>query len=46
MIEIRDLEKRYGKFIALNRLNLHIDKGELFGFVGPNGSGKTTTLRI
>lgn len=46
MIEIRDLEKLYGKFTALNRLNLHIDKGELFGFVGPNGAGKTTTMRI
>lgn len=46
MIEIRDLEKLYGKFKALNRLNLHIDKGELFGFVGPNGAGKTTTMRI
>lgn len=46
MIEIRDLEKRYGKFIALNHLNLQIEKGELFGFVGPNGAGKTTTMRI
>lgn len=46
MLEIKDLYKRYGKFTALNGLNLEIEKGELFGFVGPNGAGKTTTMRI
>lgn len=46
MLEIKDLYKYYGKFPALNGLNLEIDKGELFGFVGPNGAGKTTTMRI
>ena len=46
MLEIQGLTKRYGKFLALNDLNLHIDKGEIFGFVGPNGAGKTTTMRI
>lgn len=46
MLDIRNLTKRYGKFVALNNLNLHIDKGEIFGFVGPNGAGKTTTMRI
>lgn len=46
MLEIRDLYKRYGKFTALDGLNLEIAKGELFGFVGPNGAGKTTTMRI
>ncbi|MFW5631855.1 MAG: ABC transporter ATP-binding protein [Acetivibrio ethanolgignens] len=46
MLEIRDLYKRYGKFTALDGLNLEIGKGELFGFVGPNGAGKTTTMRI
>ena len=46
MVEIKGLNKFYGKFIALNNLDLHIDKGELFGFVGPNGAGKTTTMRI
>ena len=39
MVEIKGLNKFYGKFIALNNLDLHIDKGELFGFVGPNGAG-------
>lgn len=46
MVEIGNLYKHYGKFVALNHLNLSIDKGELFGFVGPNGAGKTTTMRI
>ena len=46
MVEIKGLNKFYGKFIALNNLDLHIDKGELFGFVGPNGAGKTTTMKI
>lgn len=46
MIEIRDLCKRYGKFMALDHFNLSIERGELFGFVGSNGAGKTTMLRI
>ncbi len=46
MLVVQDLTKRYGKFLALNHLNLHIEKGEIFGFVGPNGAGKTTTMRI
>lgn len=46
MLKIRNLCKNYGKFKALDSLNLEIEKGELFGFVGPNGAGKTTTMRI
>ena len=46
MVSIENLQKFYGKFAALDGLNLFIDKGELFGFVGPNGAGKTTTMRI
>lgn len=46
MVKIENLYKHYGKFVALNHLNLSIEKGELFGFVGPNGAGKTTTMRI
>ncbi|MBE5924487.1 MAG: ABC transporter ATP-binding protein [Lachnospiraceae bacterium] len=46
MLDINHLTKRYGKFLAVNDLNLHIDKGEIFGFVGPNGAGKTTTMKI
>ena len=46
MLRIENLTKKYGKFQALDNLNLHIEKGEIFGFVGPNGAGKTTTMRI
>lgn len=46
MLRIENLCKSYGKFRAVNDLNLHIPKGEIFGFVGPNGAGKTTTMRI
>jgi ABC-2 type transport system ATP-binding protein len=46
MLKIENLCKSYGKFQAVNNLNLHIPKGEIFGFVGPNGAGKTTTMRI
>ena len=46
MVTIRNLTKTYGRYRALNNLNLHIDKGDVFGFVGPNGAGKTTTMRI
>ena len=46
MLTIENLTKQYGKFLALDHLNLHIDKGEIYGVVGPNGAGKTTTMRI
>lgn len=46
MLKIENLCKNYGKFQAVKNLNLHIPKGEIFGFVGPNGAGKTTTMRI
>ncbi|MBS4189195.1 ABC transporter ATP-binding protein [Bacillus sp. FJAT-49705] len=46
MIEIIDLSKRYGNFTALNSLNLQIEKGSVFGFVGQNGAGKSTTFSI
>lgn len=38
MLEIRDLRKKYGNFQALDGLSMTIEKGELFGFVGPNGA--------
>jgi ABC-2 type transport system ATP-binding protein len=45
-IEIRDLVKRFGSFTALDNLSLTIEQGEIFGLLGPNGSGKTTTINI
>ncbi len=44
VIEIKNLTKAYGNFIAVDKLNLCIDEGEIFGFLGPNGAGKTTTI--
>ena len=44
MLQISHLYKNYGKFQAVRDLNLHVPKGDLFGFVGPNGAGKTTTF--
>jgi ABC-2 type transport system ATP-binding protein len=46
MIEIRDLTKKYGSFIALDHLNLSLEEGIVFGFVGANGAGKSTTFSI
>lgn len=46
MIEVRGLTKRYGRFTAVDQLDLTVPAGELFGFLGPNGAGKTTTLRM
>jgi ABC-type multidrug transport system ATPase subunit len=45
-IVVRDLTKRYGAKTVVDGLNLHIKKGEFFGFLGPNGAGKTTTIRM
>ncbi len=46
MLEIKNLRKDYGKYTAVNNLNLTVEKGEIFGFVGPNGAGKTSTMKI
>ncbi|MBN2520070.1 MAG: ABC transporter ATP-binding protein [Bacteroidales bacterium] len=44
IIELVDLTKRYGSFTAVDKLNLTIKKGEVFGLLGPNGAGKSTTI--
>ncbi len=46
MIRMTGLTKRYGKFTAVDAIDLEIRRGELFGFLGPNGAGKTTTMRM
>lgn len=46
MIRLEGLTKRYGTFTAVDGIELHVPRGELFGFLGPNGAGKTTTLRM
>lgn len=45
-IQIDQLVVRFGRFTAVNRLDLNVQAGELFGFLGPNGAGKTTTIRV
>src|SRR5437660_6054651 len=46
IIEIRGLTKRFGGLTAVDRLTLTVSRGEIFGLVGPDGAGKTTTLRM
>ncbi len=46
VIETQNLTKNYGSFTAVKSLNLHIRKGEIYGFIGLNGAGKTTTIRM
>ena len=44
ILSINQLSKRYGRIQAVNQLSLEVSKGQVFGIMGPNGSGKTTTL--
>jgi ABC-2 type transport system ATP-binding protein len=46
VIRLIQLTKRYGKFTAVDNIDLVVPSGELFGFLGPNGAGKTTTFRM
>jgi ABC-2 type transport system ATP-binding protein len=46
VIRLAGLTKRYGKFTAVDGIDLEVPRGELFGLLGPNGAGKTTTLRM
>jgi ABC-2 type transport system ATP-binding protein len=45
-IEIRRVTKQFGSVIAVNDLSLEVPEGSIYGFIGPNGSGKTTTIRM
>ena len=45
-IQVQNLTKKFGDFTAVNNINFNVDRGEIFGFLGPNGSGKTTTIRM
>ena len=46
MIEVQNLTKRYGDLTAVSDISFQAESGQILGFLGPNGSGKTTTMRI
>ena len=45
-IEVRGLSRRFGRFVAVNNLTFDVGRGEIFGFLGSNGAGKSTTIRM
>jgi len=45
-VSVTNLEKKFGKFVAVNKISFSVKKGEIFGFLGANGSGKSTTIRM
>jgi len=45
-VEIQDLVKSFGSFVAVDHVSLDVRQGEIFGFLGPNGAGKSTTIRV
>ncbi|MEK4484225.1 ABC transporter ATP-binding protein [Psychrobacillus sp. FSL H8-0484] len=46
IINTKNLTKKFGKFTALDHVNLDVKEGEVYGFIGPNGAGKSTTIRL
>jgi ABC-2 type transport system ATP-binding protein len=46
VVEVRDLVRRFGDFVAVDRVSFFVKRGEIFGLLGPNGAGKTTTFRM
>src|SRR6478672_3041888 len=45
-IQVKDLTRRFGQFVAVDRLSFDVRRGEIFGFLGSNGAGKSTTIRM
>jgi ABC-2 type transport system ATP-binding protein len=45
-VEVRDLRRTFGAFVAVDNISLQVKRGEIFGFLGPNGAGKSTTIRM
>ena len=45
-VRVQNLEKRFGRFVAVDRISFQVARGEIFGLLGPNGAGKSTTIRM
>jgi len=46
VVEVEDLVRTFGNFVAVDHVHFQVEKGEIFGFLGPNGAGKSTTIRM
>ncbi len=46
VVEVEDLVKKFGTFVAVDHIQFQVARGEIFGFLGPNGAGKSTTIRM
>jgi len=46
VLDLKEVTKRYGDFLALDRVSLAVEAGECYGLIGPNGAGKSTLMRI
>ena len=46
VLKTEDITKKYGEKIVLNKVNMTINKGDIYGFIGKNGAGKTTFMRV
>ena len=46
LIEVKNLVKRYGNYLAVDNISFTVKKGEIVGFLGPNGAGKSTTMNV
>jgi ABC-type multidrug transport system ATPase subunit len=45
-IEVENVKKRFGDFVAVNGISFSVEQGQIFAFLGPNGAGKTTTIKM
>ncbi len=45
-VEVENLVRSFGDFVAVDHIHFQVKKGEIFGFLGPNGAGKSTTIRM
>ena len=46
VISVENLTRRFGDFVAVDHINFEVEEGEVVGYLGPNGSGKTTTIHM